>query len=171
MSTRRQHRREGQKGALHLLGGAESRRRTRIHRAVNDAAHTPMMQQYLRLKAQNPDILMFYRMGDFYELFYDDAEKGSRLLDLTLTARGQSAGAPVKISGIKVGKVEAVDFWGGRVDPATQRRVQVRVRVWVEERAREAIRGDAEFFVNTAGVLGEQWAAAGDASRALYLYS
>ena len=51
-----------------------------------------MMQQYLRLKAQHPDILMFYRMGDFYELFYDDAEKGARLLDLTLTARGESAG-------------------------------------------------------------------------------
>jgi DNA mismatch repair protein MutS len=65
-----------------------------------------MMEQYLRLKAQNPDILMFYRMGDFYELFYDDAEKGSRLLDLTLTARGQSAGAPVKMAGVPVHSVE-----------------------------------------------------------------
>ena len=65
-----------------------------------------MMQQYLRLKAQHPDILMFYRMGDFYELFYDDAEKGSRLLDLTLTARGQSAGAPVKMAGVPVHSVE-----------------------------------------------------------------
>src|SRR5512147_1691924 len=64
------------------------------------------MQQYLRLKAQHPDILMFYRMGDFYELFYDDAEKGSRLLDLTLTARGQSAGAPVKMAGVPVHSVE-----------------------------------------------------------------
>ncbi|MEO8143590.1 MAG: DNA mismatch repair protein MutS [Betaproteobacteria bacterium] len=72
----------------------------------SSAAHTPMMQQYLRLKAQNPDILMFYRMGDFYELFYDDAEKGSRLLDLTLTARGQSAGAPVKMAGVPVNSVE-----------------------------------------------------------------
>ena len=69
-------------------------------------AHTPMMQQYLRLKAQHPDILMFYRMGDFYELFYDDAEKGSRLLDLTLTARGQSAGAPVKMAGVPAHSVE-----------------------------------------------------------------
>ena len=69
-------------------------------------AHTPMMQQYLRLKALHPDILMFYRMGDFYELFYDDAEKGSRLLDLTLTARGQSAGAPVKMAGVPVHAVE-----------------------------------------------------------------
>jgi len=68
--------------------------------------HTPMMQQYFRLKAQHPDILMFYRMGDFYELFYDDAEKGSRLLDLTLTARGQSAGAPVKMAGVPAHSVE-----------------------------------------------------------------
>jgi len=65
-----------------------------------------MMQQYLRLKAQHPDILMFYRMGDFYELFYDDAEKGSRLLDLTLTSRGQSAGAPVRMAGVPVHSVE-----------------------------------------------------------------
>jgi DNA mismatch repair protein MutS len=70
------------------------------------SAHTPMMAQYLRLKAQHPEILMFYRMGDFYELFYDDAEKGSRLLDLTLTARGQSAGAPVKMAGVPVHSVE-----------------------------------------------------------------
>src|SRR3954452_25549682 len=61
---------------------------------------TPMMQQYLRLKAQHPDILLFYRMGDFYELFYDDAERASRLLDITLTQRGESAGAPVKMAGV-----------------------------------------------------------------------
>src|SRR6266705_2953038 len=59
-----------------------------------------MMQQYLRLKAQYPDILLFYRMGDFYELFYDDAERASRLLDLTLTTRGASAGAPIKMAGV-----------------------------------------------------------------------
>ena len=70
------------------------------------AGHTPMMQQYLRLKAQHPEILMFYRMGDFYELFYDDAEKGSRLLDLTLTTRGQSAGVPIKMAGVPVHSVE-----------------------------------------------------------------
>ena len=70
------------------------------------AQHTPMMQQYLRLKAQHPEILMFYRMGDFYELFYDDAEKGSRLLDLTLTTRGQSAGAPIRMAGVPVHSVE-----------------------------------------------------------------
>src|SRR5437868_4970499 len=68
--------------------------------------HTPMMQQYLRIKGEHPDILVFYRMGDFYELFYDDAEKGARLLDITLTARGQSAGAPVKMAGVPAHSVE-----------------------------------------------------------------
>ncbi|MFZ9653981.1 MAG: DNA mismatch repair protein MutS, partial [Steroidobacteraceae bacterium] len=62
--------------------------------------HTPVMQQYLRLKAQHPDALLFYRMGDFYELFYDDARKAARLLDITLTARGQSAGAPIPMAGV-----------------------------------------------------------------------
>ena len=58
------------------------------------AGHTPMMQQYLRLKAGFPETLLFYRMGDFYELFWDDARKAHRLLDITLTTRGQSAGEP-----------------------------------------------------------------------------
>jgi len=70
------------------------------------SAHTPMMQQYLRLKAQHPDILLFYRMGDFYELFYDDAAKGARLLDLTLTARGASAGQPIPMAGVPAHSVE-----------------------------------------------------------------
>jgi DNA mismatch repair protein MutS len=59
-----------------------------------------MMQQYLRVKADHPDKLVFYRMGDFYELFFDDAERASRALDLTLTARGQSAGAPIPMAGV-----------------------------------------------------------------------
>ena len=58
------------------------------------------MQQYLRIKGEHPDILLFYRMGDFYELFYDDAEKAARLLDITLTTRGASAGAPIKMAGV-----------------------------------------------------------------------
>ncbi|HTY04648.1 MAG TPA: DNA mismatch repair protein MutS [Rhodocyclaceae bacterium] len=62
--------------------------------------HTPVMQQYLALKRQHADVLLFYRMGDFYELFYDDAEKASRLLDITLTARGQSAGKPIPMAGV-----------------------------------------------------------------------
>lgn len=64
------------------------------------ASHTPMMQQYLRIKADHPDTLLFYRMGDFYELFYDDAKKAARILDITLTARGQSAGKPIPMAGI-----------------------------------------------------------------------
>ncbi len=62
--------------------------------------HTPMMQQYLRIKARHPHELVFYRMGDFYELFYADAEKAARLLDITLTSRGASAGAPIPMAGI-----------------------------------------------------------------------
>ena len=62
--------------------------------------HTPMMQQYLRIKGEHPDILVFYRMGDFYELFFEDARKAAKLLDITLTARGQSAGEPIPMAGI-----------------------------------------------------------------------
>ncbi|WP_243654533.1 DNA mismatch repair protein MutS [Caldimonas thermodepolymerans] len=69
--------------------------------------HTPMMQQYLRIKAAFPDTLVFYRMGDFYELFYDDAVKANRLLDITITTRGQSAGQPVVMAGVPVHSVEA----------------------------------------------------------------
>ena len=64
------------------------------------SAHTPMMQQYLKIKQQHPDQLLFYRMGDFYELFYADAQKAAKLLDITLTARGQSAGQPIPMAGI-----------------------------------------------------------------------
>ena len=70
---------------------------------MNDSAlprHTPMMQQYLRIKSQYPDTLLFYRMGDFYELFYEDARRAAALLDITLTARGQSAGAPIPMAGV-----------------------------------------------------------------------
>ena len=68
--------------------------------------HTPMMQQYLRIKAEHPDTLVFYRMGDFYEVFFDDARKANRLLDITLTTRGQSAGEPVVMAGVPVHAVE-----------------------------------------------------------------
>ncbi|MFD0666622.1 DNA mismatch repair protein MutS [Ramlibacter sp. MAHUQ-53] len=68
--------------------------------------HTPMMAQYLAIKAQFPETLVFYRMGDFYELFYDDAEKAARLLDITLTRRGQSAGEPVTMAGVPFHSVE-----------------------------------------------------------------
>jgi DNA mismatch repair protein MutS len=71
------------------------------------AGHTPMMAQYLRIKAEFPDTLVFYRMGDFYELFFDDARKAHRLLDITLTTPGQSAGEPVVMAGVPVHSVEA----------------------------------------------------------------
>ena len=66
-------------------------------------------------------------------------------------------GAPIKVSGIKVGKVKDVEFLGGELDPALGKRVQVRVTAWIEDRVRDSIRSDAEFFINTAGVLGEQY--------------
>ncbi|WP_421621285.1 DNA mismatch repair protein MutS [Alkalilimnicola ehrlichii] len=69
--------------------------------------HTPMMRQFLRIKAEHPDILLFYRMGDFYELFYEDAERAAKLLDITLTTRGQSAGEPIPMAGVPVHAVES----------------------------------------------------------------
>ena len=65
-----------------------------------------MMRQYLALKANHPDTLLFYRMGDFYELFYDDAEKAARLLDITLTTRGQSADVPIRMAGVPFHSLE-----------------------------------------------------------------
>ena len=70
------------------------------------ASHTPFMRQYLAAKAEHPDVLLFFRMGDFYELFYDDARKAARLLDITLTQRGQSAGAPIPMAGVPYHAVE-----------------------------------------------------------------
>jgi DNA mismatch repair protein MutS len=75
-------------------------------------AHTPVMQQYLRIKAQHPDALLFYRMGDFYEMFYDDARRAAQLLDIALTSRGQSAGAPVPMAGVPA---QAVESYLGRL--------------------------------------------------------
>lgn len=67
---------------------------------MTSANHTPMMQQYLRIKSDYPHMLLFYRMGDFYELFFEDARKAANLLDLTLTARGQSGGNPIPMAGV-----------------------------------------------------------------------
>ncbi len=94
--------------------------------------HTPMMRQYLGLKAQHPDMLLFYRMGDFYELFFDDAVKASKLLGITLTQRGTSNGEPIKMAGIpyhaaeqylaKLAKLgEAVAICEQIGDPATSK--------------------------------------------------
>src|ERR1700682_1901942 len=72
----------------------------------SSALHTPMMQQYLALKAEYPEMLLFYRMGDFYEMFYRDAERAAKLLDITLTTRGQSAGQPVRMAGVPFHAIE-----------------------------------------------------------------
>jgi DNA mismatch repair protein MutS len=86
--------------------------------------HTPMMAQYLRIKAEFPDTLVFYRMGDFYELFYEDARKAHRLLDITITTRGHSAGEPVVMAGVPVQSVESylarLIKWGETVAVAEQ---------------------------------------------------
>ncbi len=68
--------------------------------SVDGSKHTPMMQQYLRIKAAHPDMLLFYRMGDFYELFHEDAVRAAKLLDITLTQRGASNGQPIKMAGV-----------------------------------------------------------------------
>ena len=74
--------------------------RSLAKQAQDGEKNTPMMQQYLRIKAEHPDMLLFYRMGDFYELFHDDAVRAAKLLDITLTQRGTSNGAPIKMAGV-----------------------------------------------------------------------
>jgi len=74
--------------------------------ATKPGEHTPMMQQYLAIKAQHPDTLVLYRMGDFYELFYEDAKKAARLLNITLTRRGESNGAPIAMAGVPYHQLE-----------------------------------------------------------------
>jgi len=74
---------------------------------VPTSMHTPMMQQYLRIKGEYPDMLVFYRMGDFYELFFEDAKRAAALLDITLTARGKSGGNAIPMAGIPYHAVEA----------------------------------------------------------------
>lgn len=74
--------------------------------ALKQGEHTPLMQQYLGIKAQFPDTLVLFRMGDFYELFYEDARKASRLLNITLTKRGESAGQPIAMAGVPYHQLE-----------------------------------------------------------------
>jgi DNA mismatch repair protein MutS len=74
--------------------------------AAASPAHTPLMRQYLKIKAEHPDILLLFRMGDFYELFYEDARKAARLLDITQTTRGKSAGEPIPMAGVPVHAVD-----------------------------------------------------------------
>ena len=61
---------------------------------------TPMMTQYMKIKREHPGVLLFYRMGDFYELFHEDAKRAAQLLDITLTARGSSGGSPIPMAGV-----------------------------------------------------------------------
>lgn len=75
--------------------------------ATDFSSHTPMMRQYLRIKQDHPDTLLFYRMGDFYELFFDDARRAAKLLDISLTTRGQSAGAPIPMAGVPYHAVDS----------------------------------------------------------------
>ena len=69
--------------------------------------NTPVIAQYLRIKAEHPDTLLFYRMGDFYELFFDDARRAAKLLDIALTARGRSGGEPIPMAGVPAHSVES----------------------------------------------------------------
>ena len=97
-------------------------------------------------------------LGGFIVVLGSFSFSSGRRLDVDFDFSGNlQAGAPVKISGIKVGKVESVDFWGGKLDERVHRRVQVRAKIWIEERAAPSIHQGAEFFINTAGVLGEQY--------------
>ncbi|MEC8461352.1 MAG: DNA mismatch repair protein MutS [Pseudomonadota bacterium] len=73
---------------------------------MSQPKHTPMMQQYHALKAQHPDALLLYRLGDFYELFYEDAHTAANLLSITLTHRGNSAGKPIPMAGVPVHAVD-----------------------------------------------------------------
>ena len=78
-----------------------------VTRLAKPSEHTPMMAQYLAIKAEHPDELLFYRMGDFYELFFDDARRAADILDITLTARGKSAGEPIPMAGVPYHAAEA----------------------------------------------------------------
>src|SRR4249919_1153903 len=81
---------------------SRSRRHGKAEPAMSLEQHTPLMRQFLAAKAEHPDVLLFFRMGDFYELFFDDARKAARLLDITLTQRGSSAGQPIPMAGVPV---------------------------------------------------------------------
>src|SRR5262245_39133031 len=74
----------------------------RVMQVEDLLSHSPLMRQFFAAKAEHPDVLLFFRMGDFYELFYDDARKAARLLDITLTQRGASAGQPIPMAGVPV---------------------------------------------------------------------
>src|SRR5690606_4325984 len=98
----------GAGAATYTCGPAPPPRPSSLQRPAPDrspatrkaAEHTPLMRQFFAAKAEHPDVLLFFRMGDFYELFYDDARKAARLLDITLTQRGSSGGQPIPMAGV-----------------------------------------------------------------------
>jgi phospholipid/cholesterol/gamma-HCH transport system substrate-binding protein len=103
-------------------------------------------------------IVSLLLLGGFIALLGNFSLRGGFTINIDYEFSGNlQSGAAVKVSGIKVGKVEAVRYVGGELDPATGRRAQVRVVAWLEERVRNSIRDNAEFFINTQGVLGEQY--------------
>lgn len=112
----------------------------------------------LQLKVGALIALSIVLLGGFVVLLGNFSLRGGYRLSVDFDFSGNvQPGAAVKLAGIKVGKVEEVRFLGGQLDPSTGRRVQVRVLAWLENRVKEAIHTDAEFFVNTQGVLGEQY--------------
>ena len=112
----------------------------------------------LELKVGALILFSLLLLGGFVVLLGNFSLRGGYRINVDFDFSGNiQSGAAVKISGIKVGKIQEVRFLGGQLDPVTNRRVQVRVVAWVEDRVKDAIRKDAEFFVNTQGVLGEQY--------------
>jgi len=89
-------------GWLRIVSAVRSRKKTSLKTTQTANEPTPLMKQFFAAKAQHPDLLLFFRMGDFYELFYEDARKAAKLLDITLTQRGNSAGAPIPMAGVPV---------------------------------------------------------------------
>ncbi|MGZ4779324.1 MAG: MlaD family protein, partial [Thermoanaerobaculia bacterium] len=112
----------------------------------------------LELKVGALILLSVALLGGFVALLGNFSLRGGHKIYVDFDFSGNiQSGAAVKISGIKVGKIEEVRFLGGQMDPQTKRRVQVRVVAWIEDRVKDAVRKNAEFFVNTQGVLGEQY--------------
>jgi len=112
----------------------------------------------LELKVGALILLSVALLGGFVALLGNFSLRGGHRIYVDFDFSGNiQSGAAVKISGIKVGKIEEVRFLAGQIDPQTQRRVQVRIVAWIEDRVRDAVRKNAEFFVNTQGVLGEQY--------------
>jgi DNA mismatch repair protein MutS len=127
-----------------------------------------VMQQYLRIKAEHPDILLFYRMGDFYELFFDDARRAAALLNISLTKRGVSNGEPIPMAGVPY---HAVDGYLARLvrlgesaviceqvgDPSASRGPVEHYHTWHSRRRRVAERARRQPYRRTQSLHNEFW--------------